>query len=255
MPILFTVPGGRNIAIVNKAKTPLGFDLRKWVEVHQHIIDNEFGPAWGRSAKLSIASAVAEGVCNIILLDKAEQGADFEGYHEVAPNGWPRGFCFMADAVKTDGARGASTLIGHELFELIGDPYANAWRDDGSGVSYAEEPCDACEDLWYQEGGIYVTDWLTPAFFYKPAMAGAIFDKMRKVVRPFQTLHDGYQTIVKSGAFKNIFGSQAKADRFALEDRDLHRSTYRTGIIGLPMLVLPPGSPQEEAVFQRASRE
>jgi hypothetical protein len=37
----------------------------------------------------------------------------------------------------------------------------------------------------------------------------------------------GYSIVQQDGKVKNIFGSKAKADRFADENRALHRSEYR----------------------------
>jgi hypothetical protein len=50
---------------------------------------------------------------------------------------------------------------------------------------------------------------------------------MKKVTRPFQLLKGGYQIIFKNGKETQIFGSKAKAKRFAKEDRRGHRSQYR----------------------------
>ena len=54
-----------------------------------------------------------------------------------------------------------------------------------------------------------------------------IFDYLKKVRRPFQILPGGYMSVFKNGRWTQIFGSRAKARRFARENRRGHRSTYR----------------------------
>jgi len=56
------------------------------------------------------------------------------------------------------------------------------------------------------------------------------FDQMKKITKPFQILSGGYQIIFKGGKYSQVFGSKAKAKRFAKEDRRGHRrETRETG--------------------------
>jgi hypothetical protein len=50
---------------------------------------------------------------------------------------------------------------------------------------------------------------------------------MNRVKKPFEILAGGYQIIFKDGRWTQIFGSRAKAKRFAREDRRGHRSESR----------------------------
>lgn len=244
---LFSASGSQNIAIVNKAKTPLGLDLRALVAVHQKVVDTIFGPIWDKHAKLTIAAATPANMPVIEFHDSAD-GGDFLGYHEMAPNGFPRALIFVEDSIKSGGL---CETFGHELFEMLVDPYANDWSEAPNGWMHAKEASDACEDGSFKVDGFNISDFVFPAFFYKPAPAGAQLNYLKTLKVPFQTLPGGYQTVKKGGSITNLFVDQAKARAFAAEDRRLHRSAFRAQHQPIRMFLMTPE--EEKGWFDRAS--
>jgi hypothetical protein len=73
-----------------------------------------------------------------------------------------------------------------------------------------------------------MSDFVYPSYFEAFHKPGSVqFDRLKKVDRPFRILSGGYQIIFKNGKWTQIFGSEAKRKRFALEDRRGHRSEQR----------------------------
>lgn len=248
--------GLQHINIVDKtvtAKAKLGVSMADLAGALQKKQNDIFGPLLGITAKITTSPAIDTTACNLIIIDKAAD-ADFLGVHTMIVGGFPSAKVLAEECLKEGGSDNLTITVSHEVDELLGDPYANAWVDGPhEDVVYAFELCDACEELSFKVGKIAVSDFLLRPFFYAGTRDGTKLDYMGKVKKPFETLHGGYQTTCKLGQYNNIFGSREKAERFALEDRSLHRSQYRTGFLNLPALIS--GSPEEEAVFQRASRE
>src|SRR6266699_3824612 len=90
------------------------------------------------------------------------------------------------------------------------------------------DTADAVEEEEFLIDRIPMSDFVYPAWFEGFRKAGsAQFDYLKKVRRPFQILPGGYMPVFKNGRWTQIFGSRAKARRFARENRRGHRSTYR----------------------------
>jgi hypothetical protein len=95
---------------------------------------------------------------------------------------------------------------------------------------WAYEVCDAVEQETFNIAGVAMSDFVFPAYFElfrlkKPRSAQ--YDYLDKVTRPFQILKDGYSTVRHNRRAEERFGSRAKANRFAHEDRRFHRSEFR----------------------------
>jgi hypothetical protein len=65
--------------------------------------------------------------------------------------------------------------------------------------------------------------WFEP--FRHPA--GTKFDHLGKLSKPFSLSKNGYVVEKRGSRMKYVFGSLAKAARFAKEDRDCRRASYR----------------------------
>ena len=121
-----------------------------------------------------------------------------------------------------------SVTACHELAEMLVDPAINLASTGPGNVFYAYETADAVEEEEFLLDGIAMSDFVYPAWFEGFRKAGsAQFDYLKKVRRPFQILPGGYMPVFKNGRWTQVFGSRAKARRFAQEDRQGHRSTYR----------------------------
>jgi hypothetical protein len=95
------------------------------------------------------------------------------------------------------------------------------------------------EEVEFNINGIAMSDFVYPAYFEifrKPKSAQ--FDYCKKITRPFQILSGGYSLVRKGATVKQVFGSSAKAKRFAKEVRTGHRSEYRKSLVKNSPLVL-----------------
>jgi hypothetical protein len=214
------------IACFNRAKTPLGFDLDKLLAALQKFVDTLVVPVWGTPAKLVKSTGFLPGAWAAVFLDTADAPGAL-AYHDLTPDGFPLSKVFVKTIL--DDKSSVSVAASHELVEMLVDPAINIWSTGPqSGVFYAYEAADPVEEVSFPVDGIAMTDFVYPSYFEDFRKPGSTqFDPMKKVTRPYQILKGGYQIIFKNGKETQIFGSKAKAKRFAKEDRRGHRSQYR----------------------------
>lgn len=96
-----------------------------------------------------------------------------------------------------------STVISHEILELVIDPYANLWAED-NGTEFALEVCDPVEGFSYYKmlGAtlrVAVSDFVTPQWFDPRGKSGGKFDYLGKCTGSFQLAKNGY-AIVRTAA-------------------------------------------------------
>ena len=99
---------------------------------------------------------------------------------------------------------------------------------EGLAALYAYESADPVEEVSFKVASIEMSNFVYPAYFeafHEPRSVQ--FDHENRIIRPFQLLTGGYQIIFINGEFTDAFGSKAKAERFAKEDRRGHRSQTR----------------------------
>ena len=216
------------IACFNRATTPLGLDLDKLLAALQKFVNSRVAPVWGTPARLVRSTGFLPGAWAIVFLDTADAPGAL-AYHDLTPDGFPLSKVFVKTIL--DDRSSISVATSHELVEMLVDPAINLWSNGPeSGVFYAYESADPVEEQSFPVDGIPMSDFVYPSYFESFRKAGSTqFDEMKKVNRPFQLLKGGYQIIFKKGKETQIFGSKAKAKRFAREDRRGHRSQYRHG--------------------------
>ena len=214
------------IACFNRAKTPLGLDLEKLLAALQKYVDNDVVPVWGTPGKLVRSTGFLPNDWAIVFLDTADAPGAL-AYHDLTPDGFPLSKVFVKTIL--DDQASVSVAASHELVEMLVDPAINLWSaGPQSGVFYAYEAADPVEEESFSIDGIDVSDFIYPSYFEGFRKAGSTqFDSMKKVTKPFGLLKGGYQIVFKNGKETQIFGSKAKARRFAREDRRGHRSQYR----------------------------
>jgi len=213
------------IACINKATVPLGVNFDRLIGALQKFVDTCFTPIWGTPARLVTSTKFIPGAWAMAFIDNADvQGA--LGYHDLTPDGLPLSKVFV-ETTLMDGQK-VSVTASHELCEMLVDPAINLCSTGPRGLIYAYETADAVEEEEFSVQGIAMSDFVYPAWFEGFRRAGsAQFDYLKKVKRPFQILKGGYMPVFKNGMWTQIFGSPAKAKRFAKEDRRGHRSEYR----------------------------
>lgn len=214
------------IACFNKATVPLGVDLNKLIATLQKFVDQCVAPVWGTPAKLVQSTGFIKGAWALVFLDNADAPGAL-AYHDLTPDGFPVSKVFAKTIL--DDKQSVSVATSHELVEMLVDPAINlSSTGPDSKTLYAYESADPVEELSFNLDSIPMTDFVYPSYFEVFRKPGSDqFDYLKKVKRPFQILLGGYQIIFKNGKWSQIFGSEAKAQRFEREDRKNHRSEYR----------------------------
>lgn len=216
------------VACINRSSVYSNDDMAKLVPALRKFLDNCFIPIWGTPASLTLATEDVQGAWSLVMLDDAD-AADALGYHDLTKDGYPISKVFVKTTLA--GGEKISTTAVHELAEMLVDPSANLWAQHPNGSMWAYECGDAVEEDEFLIDGISMSNFVTPAYFEGfRAPKSARFDYMHNVSRPFQILHGGYSIISAGGKVNNVFGSEAKREKFAREDRRYHRSEYRKPI-------------------------
>lgn len=216
------------IAVFNKAKTPLGLDLDKFIDAMQKFVTDHVVPVWGTPARLVRTKGFKKGTWAFVFLDDADED-DALAYHDLTPDGFPLSKVF----VRTVADAGASLTVAasHELVEMLVDPAINLLSTGPDPkATYAYESADPVEadELAFKVNGFAMTDFVYPSYFEdfrKPKSTR--FDHQGKVTRPFQILAGGYQIVFKNGKWSQITTSVRKKKALAKEDRRGHRSETR----------------------------
>jgi hypothetical protein len=153
-------------------------------------------------------------------------------YHDLTPDGLPLSKVFVKTVA--DDQASLSSATSHELVEMLVDPAINIWAVGPTpGSFYAYESADPVEEASFLLGGFAMTDFVHPSYFEGFRKPGSTqFDYPNKIKKPFQLLPGGYQIVFKNGKESQVFGTKAKAKRFAKEDRRGHRSESRRGLMG-----------------------
>jgi len=213
------------IACFNQATVPLGVDFDKLVATLQQFLDQIFVPVLGTPASLVKTTGFRKGAWALAFLDAAGVATAL-GYHDLTPDGLPLSKVFVRTTLGA--GQKVSVTAGHELAEMMVDPAINLCSTGPNNRMYAYETADAVEEEEFQLNGVALSDFVYPSWFEIFRKPGSTrFDHLNKVNRPFQILPGGYMPVFVNGKWTQIFGSKAKAERFAREDRRGHRSTYR----------------------------
>jgi hypothetical protein len=215
------------IACFNRATVALGVGFDALIAAMQAYVDEFVAPVWGTPAKLIKSKSYVKGDWAMVFLDDADQPGAL-AYHDLTPDGLPQSKVFVKTTLENGDL--VSVSASHELVEMLVDPAINLLSTGPkAGTIYAYESADPVEELSFKVKGIPMSDFVYPAYFeafHKPSTVK--FDQLGKVTKPFEILKGGYQIVLKNGKWTQIFGSKAKAKRFALEDRRGHRSEQRT---------------------------
>jgi len=226
------------ISCIVSAKTPLGFDLPKFVAAAQRFVDEFLGPVWGVAARLKIRKKTRRGCWALVFVDTEPKASD-DGWHDLTDEGLPLAKVFLRvlsqeieeqdpDARARAFQDEVTLTATHEIAEMLVDPAVTLCvQRIGFGV-YSLEVADPVEEDGFEIDGFTMTDFVYPSWyeaFHKPG--STTFDQCRKCSRPFQILKTGYASIFRRGRWNDHAGSRAKRTRFALEDRRGHRTEQR----------------------------
>ena len=203
------------IAIVNQSTLVTGEQAQQMTAAVNEQANGDFCLAWARKP-VSVtfcadASSVPAGADVITLVDTAQDApAGVLGYH--TEDGKGRWGIVAAKPELDNGAQvltgdwAVSSVLSHEVLELIGDPSCSFWGGDGQGSMYCLEVCDPVEAPTYKVGGVAVSNFITPAWFDPEATSG--FDHLGLLTAPFSILKGGYVVYAQAGHEQQKFGAE-----------------------------------------------
>jgi hypothetical protein len=215
-----------DIAVVDQTQSVrLPVSISALIAANQKYADRYLRPAWGVACKLRQAATIVDGAWNMVFLDNADV-ANALGYHDLSPTGLPFSRIFTETAQKY--GEDVAVTFSHELGEMLVDPFCQEMMMHlETGDVYPLEIADAVEEDTFGIDGIGVSNFVLPAWFESWHAPGSRrFDLLGALKKPFELRPGGYASILRSGDFMDIFGSNAKAERFAKEDRRQHRMEF-----------------------------
>jgi hypothetical protein len=200
------------IAVINESTMVTNAQVQTMCQAIQVQLDLHVLPAWNMKAATITFYADKTKVPGyawvVNMLDNTTQAGAL-GYHEE-DNDVVDAFIF-AEPVLTNGGAVmvynpanpgqylVSSTLSHEVCEMIGDRFANAFVVGANGTTlYCQELCDPVEDGTYAitvaGQAIGVSNFIFPSWFNPEATvkANAPFDYMGKLTAPFTMTAGGY---------------------------------------------------------------
>ena len=197
------------VSVINNSTAVTDEEIKHVAAALQDQVHNDLAPIWGVDAVLT---AVPKGKQPdpqswwLVFLDDTDQ-MGMLGYHDLTPQGLPRGKVFVHTAKQANVAW--SNTASHELLAMLVDPRINLtiWvqSTDTSGTAWAYEitaPCGGDENT-YKKGNVLVSDFATPAWFDPSAQPeNSRFDFLGKIHKPFELLNGGWAAyyVIRSGS-------------------------------------------------------
>lgn len=184
-----------HIDVVNACTILTDEEIHSVIPALQRQINQHFYPEWGVKGNLSFVAKRQKPKKDhwwIVILDHSDV-AGVLGYHDLTVMGLPMGKVFAA----TDKLYGLSwtVTLSHEILEMLVDPNINLSAEGESGVFYAYEICDACEDdsFAYHIDNVLVSDFVTPEWFEDMKHPyGTKFDFKGVISGPLKVVLGGY---------------------------------------------------------------
>ncbi len=225
MPTIPTIPV---FALINKATVPLGCDLNALANALNIQLSQHYAPAYGLPgppATVIAATTLTKGMWPVWFFDTADVAGAL-AYHDLA-NGAPECRVFAKTTIANGSTVSCDT--SHEVLETVFDQWCAYATQLADGRFISNENCDSVEEATYKINGIEVSNFVLPKYFDPQAKsADGPFDYLGLLKKPAPAmLPGGYNSVFKSGRWSQIYGSVAKAKRFAKEDRRGHRTELR----------------------------
>jgi hypothetical protein len=199
-------------------------------------VHRDLAPAWDR---LPVEIAVAPDVdapgdaIPVVIFDDADQ-AGVLGFHTETPAGRPYARVFATPVLQhgggwTDGPVAVSSVVSHEVTELIVDPAINLWAGDHAQTAYALEVADPVENGSYaiavRDESVAVSNFVLPAWF--DARAPGPYDHLSRVTGPFELDAGGYAIVAPEGQPRQVFGEFVAASWWRATKTDPASRTAR----------------------------
>ncbi len=215
------------IACFNRATEPLGVNFDKLIRTLQKFVDRCVVPIWGTPVRLVRSTGFVKGAWALVFLDDADRKNSL-AYHDLTPDRLPISKVFVRTAHRD--RQPVSVPASHELVEMLVDPANNLYSTGPNArLLYAYETADPVEGPpRFKLDGIPMTNFVYPSYFEVFRKRGSTqFDYLKRIKRPFQILAYGYQTVLKNGKKKKLFGPKAMRKRGRSAYRPFRRDTSR----------------------------
>lgn len=133
------------------------------------------------------------------------------GYHDETAGEHIYGVVGTAEAMKQGaqaltGPYSISSILSHEVCEMVVDPYCAGWFDNGHGLLIAYEVGDPVESDAYLLDGVAVSNFVGAEWFNPRAAKTARFDYLGRLTKPFSMTRGGYWVQSKAGKTSQKFG-------------------------------------------------
>lgn len=177
-------------------------------------VRENFAPAWGLNPVTVQPANLDDLTTNDWILalvdDTGDDGA--LGYHTEDEGDFVYGLVGVKPVLDNvghilTGANSVSTVLSHEVLELLGNPHVSSWSDTGRGYLVATEMCDAVQSDYYDLDGVSVSDFLLPDWFSPIVTRGDRFDHCGVLHAPFTVADGGYTLTMRGGRVSQIFGA------------------------------------------------
>lgn len=110
------------------------------------------------------------------------------------------------------GKLSVSSVVSHEVCEMVVNPTISGWSDTGKGWLVATEVCDPVQCDYYEIDGVSVSNFVTPDFFSPIQTVGDKYDHMGTLTKPFQIAAGGYVLNYEAGEINTYYGSNPPPD-------------------------------------------
>lgn len=207
-----------DLLIVNHSALVADQDVLPWINAIQKQVSSDFSPFWGTDATLHLGAA-PEGAWQITLKDAPDDPNDL-GFH-LLDNGAPEARVFIQPTLNV--GQKVSGVLSHEVLEMLADPSADRMASDGVHII---EVCDPVQQNGYEIDGVFVSDFVTPAYF--GFNSDTRYDFSRQLGAPLdRLLPGGYLLYLTGGQWQMKFGdmTQIAAKRAMAKGRSSWRKS------------------------------
>jgi hypothetical protein len=181
------------ITVVNRSSLASDDEVSRYTAAIQKQIASDFAPVWGRTARVVFTTGEPEADSWVLqVLDDPDRPMSF-GYHDAGDSGVPymKVFVRLCQMLSVP----VSRVMSHEIMETLGNPRIEnvvvVDNADGSAMAARIEVCDPVLSSTYQIDSVTVSDFVTPAYFFRRP-AGP-YDFLKVLSAPLTIARDGTQ--------------------------------------------------------------
>lgn len=190
-----------HVALVDQSGEVSIEELQKLAGSLNEQIQRDFTPVWNARATVGAYTSKPSNTWAVIIKKTLNQPGAL-GYH-TDNNNQP-----VAYVEYQPGPDGYTVTVSHETLEMLADPFGNRMHgallpqgisasevnmtNADQHVQYLLEVCDPCEVRSYSVGGIELSDFLLPAWYYSSPAPGSYYSHAGECTKPRQVADSGY---------------------------------------------------------------